>query len=78
MTITVEKQGERFVLMATSHGYTSVAGPRLLKGTPHPDIRWSHEDEGSAERDAAALQAYLDDKAPAKKRKSTARSAFEE
>jgi len=58
--ISVEPVGSEFVLMATSYGRTDVAGPRILRAPPHPDIAWRHSDETQAAADANKLQQYLD------------------
>ncbi len=67
-----------FVLMASSHGHTAIAGPRILRAAPHPDIQWSHPDRDSAEKDAVKLSAYLD-ALPVKKskKKSQDKSAYD-
>lgn len=48
-----------YVLMATSYGSTVPAGVRLFKAPPHPDIKFIHENEEDAKRDAITLQAYI-------------------
>ncbi len=49
-----------FVLMATSYGQTTPAGPRLFRAPPHPDIRFSNFDTlEEAQKDAGKLQAYI-------------------
>lgn len=79
MTIHAHHDLDGSTLMATSHGYTAVAGPRLFRAAPHPDIRFTHSDPDVAEKDSATLQAYLDALAPRKgKKKSTATGAFSE
>lgn len=51
----------RYELTAASHGFAPMpAGPRLLKAEPHPKVAWTHASLAEAERDAAALQAYVD------------------
>ncbi len=50
---------EEHVLMVTSYGRTSEAGPRILRAPPHPDVQWRHADEAAATRDASLLQRYL-------------------
>lgn len=47
-------------LMATSYGMTMPAGPRLFRSAPTPDIEFHHYTEESANRDASALQDYID------------------
>jgi hypothetical protein len=78
MTITAEPTATGYVLYADGLGGKSIAGPRLFRGEPWPEIKWSHETKEGAERDAAVLQKYLDG-LPAKKkgkRKSTATGAY--
>ncbi len=81
-TISVQqfKGGSLFILCATSYGRTEVAGPRLFRAAPHPDIEWSHLDEPTAQIHAKRLTDYLVSLPSARKtkKKSTARSAFEE
>lgn len=50
-----------YELTAASHGFAPMpAGPRLLKAQPHPKIAFTHTSLAEAERDAAALQEYVD------------------
>lgn len=66
-------------LMCESHGRAATAGPRILRGGIWPSVRWSHETEEAAEKDAAKLRAYLD-ALPAMrktKKKSTDKSAYD-
>jgi len=51
---------EEFVIMATSYGRSAVAGPRILRAPPHPDIAYRHKTEDGANRDAAKLRAYFE------------------
>lgn len=46
-------------LYATSHGHTSVVGPRIFRAPPHPEITFSHDTQEAAARDAATLREYL-------------------
>ena len=68
----------RWHLHATGHGRTAIAGERLFRGYPRPDIQFSHDTEEAALKDAAKLQAYLDN--PPKKSRATNKrvGAFEE
>jgi hypothetical protein len=60
--ITAEYNGDSdcWELLATSHGVTNPAGPRLFRGGKLPAVAWLHVDEDSARADAAALQRYVD------------------
>jgi hypothetical protein len=51
----------RFAIFCESSIYPGVspAGPRILRGQPHPDIQFSHEDEDACNRDAQKLRDYL-------------------
>ncbi len=46
-------------LMATSHSRTAIAGERIFRAEPWPQIRFCHDNEAGAERDAVTLRAYL-------------------
>ncbi len=48
------------VIMASSYGQTMPAGPRLFRSPPYPDIRFSHDNQADAERDARKLREYLE------------------
>lgn len=73
LTITVSQDCDTglFELYATSYGRTTPAGPRLFRDPPHPDIRFSHETNEAADKDAATLRQYLEGlgqrKGPSKK-----------
>lgn len=58
--ISVELDSDCFRLLATSHGVTNPAGPRLFRGGELPEIHFLHTDEQDAIRDAALLQRYCD------------------
>lgn len=47
-------------LYASSYNSTTVAGPRLFRAPPWPEIAFSHQDQASAERDAQTLRGYLE------------------
>lgn len=57
--ISTSFRGDRWYIMVTSYGRTEVAGPRILRAPPHPDIEWSHADKEKAEADAQRLRDYL-------------------
>lgn len=59
ITVSEDIDTGEFTLMATSHGRTNPAGPRLFRGGELPDIQFTHFDADNAERDRAALQAYV-------------------
>lgn len=50
----------KFRLMATNYGRTSIAGERLFRGQPYPNVSFEHDNQESAKRDAEILQEYLD------------------
>lgn len=58
--ISTSFRGDRWYIMVTSYGRTEVAGPRILRAPPHPDIEWSHPEQGQAESHAQLLRNYLD------------------
>ncbi len=64
-----------FRLMATSHGRAEIAGERIFRAEPWPDIAWSHAVEADAERDAVTLRLYLTDCASGKRREVAATRA---
>jgi hypothetical protein len=60
-------------LMVSSRiGPPDIAGPRILRSAPHPDIQWRHATEAGALADAATLQRYLEEvyakRGPSKKK----------
>lgn len=67
-------------IMCESHGRTAVAGPRILRGGPHPEVIWSADTEEELGPSIKALRAYFDAlPAPRKgKVKSKATGAFSE
>lgn len=79
MTITTEPHNGGYALFATGIGGKAIAGPRIFRAPPHPDIQFSHPDKASAEIDAEKLRKYLA-QLPVKnntKKKSTDRSAYD-
>lgn len=46
--------------MATSYTKTELAGPRLFRAAPHPDIKFTHDSQADALKDAEKLRVYLD------------------
>lgn len=80
MTITTEPHNNGYALFATGLGGTAIAGPRLFRAPPWPDIRWVCDTREGAEREARKLQDYLD-ALPARKKgkkKSSAMSAYQD
>lgn len=71
ISITPDLDGG-YVLMATVRGQLDVAGPRLLRGGPWPEVAWQHATQEAAAADARKLQAYLDEaygkRGPSKKK----------
>jgi len=55
-------------LFATSHGRTTIAGERIFRAEPWPDVRFRHPSEQEAERDAQTLRDYLDECASGKRK----------
>jgi hypothetical protein len=49
-----------FRIYCESHGRTAIAGPRILRGGPWPDVQWAHETQEAAEADAKKLRAYFE------------------
>ena len=60
ITVSQDMDSGLFELYATSYGRTVIAGPRLFRATPHPEIAFAHTTQESAEADAGKLRAYLD------------------
>lgn len=48
-----------FRLFASSYGRTEIAGERLFRAEPWPDVAWTHATRAEAEADAATLRSYL-------------------
>lgn len=61
ITVAFDLDSGSYDLMATSHRRTAPAGERLFRGYPHPEVRFSHDSEEAALRDAATLRSYLAD-----------------
>lgn len=72
--ITVEIYGRRYALFATSHGRSSLAGPRILRAEPWPEVKFVHDDRASAEKDAELLRTYLAECASGKRKESAQNS----
>lgn len=73
MKITIQEDfdSEEFVLYATSHSRTSIAGESVFRGYSRPDIKFRHATRAEAETDAEKLQQYLDN--PPKKSRTVKR-----
>lgn len=62
MTITIHLDFDtgRYELWCHTPGMSEMpAGERLFKAPPYPDIRFNHDNQQDAERDAALLRKYL-------------------
>ena len=61
MTLTTAFSEEDlcYRIYCESHGRVAIAGPRILRGGPWPEVQWTHETAESAEADAAKLRAYF-------------------
>lgn len=70
--VEFDLDSESYVLMATNHGRTATAGERLFRGEPWPRIRFAHETQAAAEKDAAVLRAYLAECATGKRKEAVA------
>ena len=60
ITVSQDMDSGLFELYATSYGRTVIAGPRLFRAPPHPEIRFAHETHEGAAEAAQLLTAYLD------------------
>lgn len=81
MTITVQQlsPNQPWTLWVDGLGGKAIAGPRLFRAPPHPDVQFCHDTKEGAERDAEKLRAYLAQLPKQKKgkKKSTDRSAYD-
>ncbi len=68
---------DRWHLYVTNYNRTEVAGPRIFRAPPHPDIAFEHDTREAAEADARKLQEYLNALPVAKKKKSKDKSAYD-
>lgn len=57
--ISVTQEGSEYVLTATNHSRTAIAGERLFRQEPHPEIKFRHSSQADALRDAETLRVYL-------------------
>jgi len=60
LSITYDMESAHYVIMAESHGRSAVAGPRILRAPPHPDVQWRHDTQEAAEADVQKLRQYFD------------------
>lgn len=58
ISVAFEEDAGVYVLLATSYGTCSPAGPRLFRADP-PEVQFQHVREDWAKRDCAVLQDYL-------------------
>jgi hypothetical protein len=82
MTITAEQlsPNQPWTLWVDGLGGKAIAGPRLFRAPPWPDIRWSCGTQAEAEVEADKLRKYLS-ALPVKKttkKKSSAMSAYQD
>lgn len=59
ISILQDYETEQWHLHATSYSVTEPAGPRLFRGGGLPDVKFCHDSEASAKKDAAKLQDYI-------------------
>jgi hypothetical protein len=71
ISVAYDMESDRHVLVATNYGRSAIAGPRIFRAEPWPNVIFYHDSQDAAERDAATLRSYLDDCA-SRKRKDTA------
>lgn len=65
-------------IMCESYSRVAEAGPRVLRGPPHPDVAWTHTTQEAADKDVEKLRAYFAGLPKTKaKRKSRDRSAYD-
>lgn len=57
-----QSAADLFYLVATSYERTMPAGPRLFRGAPHPDIKFTHTMASEAQKHASMLQEYINDR----------------
>jgi len=59
--LTVGQLNGKFAIFADSYGMRTVAGPRMFRAAPHPDVQFSgHTSEAQASRDCEKLYRYLE------------------
>lgn len=73
VSVALDMDSGQFRLYAQcKHGGTDVAGPRLFRAQPWPEVKWSSATQEAAAVEARKLQAYLDavyaSKGPSKKK----------
>lgn len=59
ITILLDLDDDLYRLYCTSHGHTSIVGPRIFRAPPHPEIAFVHDTQEAAEEAAQALRDYL-------------------
>jgi hypothetical protein len=76
MTLYIAQRDGLFDIMCDSHGMKAIAGPRLFRAPPHPDIKFTgHPTRDQAAKDCEKLWRYLDnlpDKKPSKAKQRAA------
>lgn len=79
MTLFLKQRDDKWDIMCESHGMTAIAGPRLFRAPPHPDIQFSgHESEARATQDCERLRTYLESLPKKKSGKTKQRQAERE
>ncbi len=68
ISVAYDMDTDRHVLMATNHQRTAIAGPRIFRAEPWPEVRFSCATQDEAENQAATLRLYLDDCASGKRK----------
>ncbi len=60
LSLSFDPDTGRWTIMVSAHGQPpTVAGPRILRGPPHPEVNWVHETEEGATADLEKLNTYL-------------------
>lgn len=65
--ITVDNVLGQWTLFATSYGRTAIAGPRIFRHEPWPEVEFRHATRETAEQHAITLREYLSDCASGKR-----------
>lgn len=60
ITPVLSEEGD-WVLYARTRFGLDIAGPRLFRAAPWPEVQWRNPDEQSAQTEATKLQRYLDE-----------------
>lgn len=68
ISVSYNMDTDTYALMATNYSRTSVAGPRIFRAEPWPNVIFCHDSQDAAERDADTLRSYLADCASGKRK----------